>query len=90
MNTKQLTAAVILFAAAGAAMADAPYPPASNFVSIKSHADVIAELQQARAQGLISARNEYPIQPQVKQHLSREQVASQSAPTGTRNLYTGA
>lgn len=90
MNTKQLTAAVILFAAAGAAMADAPYPPETSFVSTKTHADVIAELQQARAQGLIAARNEYPIQPQVKQHLSREQVASQNAANGSANVYAGA
>jgi len=90
MNTKQLTAAVILFAAAGAAMAEAPYPPETSFVSTKTRADVIAELQQARAQGLIAVGNEYPIQPQVKQHLSREQVASQTATTGSVNLYSGA
>ncbi len=90
MNTKQLTAAIVLFAAAGAALAEAPYPPETNFVSTKTRADVIAELQQARAQGQISVRNEYPIQPQVKQHLTREQVASQTQPTGTANIYTGA
>lgn len=90
MNTKQLTAAIVLFAAAGAALAEAPYPPETNFVSTKTRADVIAELQQARAQGLIAVGNEYPIQPQVKQHLSREQVASQTQQTGTPDIYTGA
>ncbi|WP_075256193.1 DUF4148 domain-containing protein [Herbaspirillum camelliae] len=51
MNTKHLFAALLLSTTVGAAMAEAPYPVESKFVSTKTRADVIAELQQARSQG---------------------------------------
>ena len=50
MNTKHLFAALLLSTTVGAAMAEAPYPAETQFVSTKTRADVIAELQQARSQ----------------------------------------
>ncbi|GAI37062.1 unnamed protein product, partial [marine sediment metagenome] len=44
----------------GAAMAEAQYPAETRFVSTKTRADVVAELQQARANGqlLVSDRDQ--------------------------------
>lgn len=60
MKTKSLIAAVTLFAAAGAALADDTYPYVdhSKFVSTKTRAEVIAELNQARANGQVAANTE--------------------------------
>ncbi|WP_034302563.1 DUF4148 domain-containing protein [Herbaspirillum sp. RV1423] len=90
MNTKQITAAVILFAAAGAAMAEAPYPPETKFVSTKTRAEVISELQQAQAQGLIANGDNYPIVIQARSTRSREQVVSQSQSASDNSIYAGA
>ena len=51
MNIKKISAAVLMLSLAGAALAEAPYPEDSHFVSTKTRAEVIAELQQARANG---------------------------------------
>jgi hypothetical protein len=51
----------LLLAAAGAAMAEAPYPPETPFQSTQTRADVKAELQRAQANHEIASRNEYPI-----------------------------
>lgn len=45
--TKKLIAASILVSAAGAALAETPYPPETPFVSTKTRADVVAEVKQA-------------------------------------------
>jgi Domain of unknown function (DUF4148) len=53
MNVKQLIAATAVFAAAGSVYAQQReyIPPAEGFVSTKSRAEVIAELNQAKASG---------------------------------------
>jgi len=90
MNTKQITAAIVLFAAAGAAMAESPFPPETKFVSTKTRAEVTAELQQAQAQGLITNGNNYPIVIQARSPLTREQVVGQSKSSSDNSIYTGA
>jgi len=65
MNIKNLSAAVsaiVLFGVAGAALAGAPNPNSDDtqFVSTKTRAEVIAELQQARANGEILNNDNYP------------------------------
>lgn len=90
MNTKQITAAIVLFAAAGAAMAESPFPPETKFVSTKTRAEVTAELQQAQAQGLITNGNNYPIVIQARSPLTREQVVGQSKSSSDNGIYTGA
>lgn len=91
MNTKQITAAIVLFAAAGAAMAEAPYPPETKFVSTKTRAEVVAELQQAQAQGTLTNGNNYPIVIQARSPLTREQAVSQLKQGNTDNsIYAGA
>jgi len=51
MNIKKISAAVLMLSLAGAALAEAPYPEDSKFVSTKTRAEVVAELAQARANG---------------------------------------
>lgn len=51
MNIKKFSAAVLMLSLAGAALAEAPYPDDTKFVSTKTRAEVVAELQQARANG---------------------------------------
>ncbi|WP_413458508.1 DUF4148 domain-containing protein [Herbaspirillum huttiense] len=64
MNTKNIAknlfAGLLLTTAVGAAMAEASYVPQTKFVSTKTRAEVIAELQQARATGqlLVSDRDQ--------------------------------
>ena len=92
MNIKNITLAAALMIAAGTAMAEAPYPPETPFVSTQTRADVKAELQRARANGEITVRNEYPVVQQPSSHLSRQQVQSQVQQAGnsTQGLYSGA
>jgi len=90
MNTKQLTAALVLFTAAGAALAEAPYPPETKFVSTKTRSEVIAELKQAQAQGLITNGDNYPIQAQFHSTLTHSQVVSQLNQGNSGNMYSGA
>jgi len=61
MNAKNLIAAVAVFAAAGSAFADSTYPYVdhSGFVSTKSRAEVIAELNQANANGQVAHNTEF-------------------------------
>jgi hypothetical protein len=61
MNTKQLIAAVAVFAAAGSAFAiDGEMPlEQKNFVSTKTRAEVTAEVIQARQQGFAVGGNAY-------------------------------
>ena len=64
MNTKNIAknlfAGLLLTTTVGAAMAEAQYPAETRFVSTKTRADVVAELQQARANGqlLVSDRDQ--------------------------------
>ncbi len=88
MNTKQITAAIVLFAAASAAMAEAPFPAETKFVSTKTRAEVVAELKQAQAQHLIANDSNYPIVIQARSPLNREEALSQSK--ADSKLYSGA
>jgi len=90
MNTKQLTAALILLTAAGAALADSGDAPGTPFVSTKTRAEVIAELKQAQAQGLITNGDNYPIQAPSHSTLTHDQVVSQLHQGSTSSLYSGA
>lgn len=92
MNIKHLTIAAALLVTAGAAMADAPYPPEQPFVSTHTRADVKAELARARANGEIAVGNEYPIQHQATSQLTRQQVQAQiqQASHADQSLYNGA
>lgn len=93
MNIKNITLAAALLISAGAAMAEAPYPPATSFVSTQTRADVQAELQRARANGEIASRNEYPIVRQAPSHATRQQVQNdvqQASSAKDRDLYSGA
>lgn len=44
---RQLLAAAVLITVAGAASAEQPYPPEKPFVSTKTRAEVVAEINQA-------------------------------------------
>lgn len=93
MNIKHITATAALLLAAGAAMAETPYPPETPFVSTQTRADVKAELQRARANGEITVRNEYPVIRQSGSHLSRQQVQNdvqQASSAKAQSLYSGA
>ncbi|KAF1041757.1 MAG: hypothetical protein GAK35_03099 [Herbaspirillum frisingense] len=93
MNIKNILIAASLLTAAGAAMAEAPYPPETPFTSTQTRADVKAELQRARANGEVAVGNEYPIVRQAESHLSRQQVqseAQQASSAKDQNLYNGA
>lgn len=93
MNIKNIVVAASLLAAAGAAMAEAPYPPETAFHSTKTRADVQAELVRARANGEIAVRNEYPIIHQAPSTLSRQDVQNQlrqASSNAQQDLYSGA
>jgi hypothetical protein len=53
MNAKNIIAAVAAFAAAGSVFANemTPWPELENFKSTKTRAEVMAELEQAQAEG---------------------------------------
>ncbi|QJQ00826.1 MULTISPECIES: DUF4148 domain-containing protein [Herbaspirillum] len=92
MNIKNIVVAASLLAAAGAAMAEAPYPPQTPFHSTQTRADVKAELQRAQANHEIALRNEYPLVRQAPSKLSRQDVQNQlqQANRAAQSLYTGA
>ena len=74
MNAKPLIAGLIIFAAAGSAFAETPYPANDHFVSTKTRAQVIAELATARAQGLMDqSHTTYPLVEFDKKTASSEQ-----------------
>ena len=77
MNIKNIVAGVVLFSAFGAAMAEAPYPAETTFVSTKTRAEVIAELQQARAQGLLQSNDHSPEEQNFKSTKTRAQVINE-------------
>lgn len=92
MSIKNIVVAASLLAAAGAAMAEAPYPPETPFHSTQTRADVKAELQRAQANHEIVSRNEYPFIRQAPSQLSRQDVEKQvqQANGASQSLYTGA
>jgi hypothetical protein len=79
MNLKQLIAAGIVFTAAGYALATTAAPAETQQISGKTRAEVIAELQQARAEGLMDYNDlTYPIQTPVKSARTREEVSAEA------------
>lgn len=79
MNIKQLVAAATVLAATGAAFAEARYPVDTPFVSTKTRAEVRAELEQARAQGLLTRdRERHPVFAPVQSTRSREEVRAEA------------
>ena len=74
MNIRNISAGLVLLTVVGAALAEAPYPVESEFVSTKTRAEVIAELQQAREHGLVVTGDEYPAPAVAKSSLTRQQV----------------
>jgi hypothetical protein len=99
MNAKQLIAAVAVFAATGSAFAAAGYtPPAEGFVSTKTRAEVIAERNQAFAEGkLVIDEASYPnVQtasaPRTREEVRAEAIQSAKAhrEAGVNDLYFGA
>jgi hypothetical protein len=63
-KVKQLAAAALVFAATGTAFAQQTYPYVdfSGFHSTRSRAEVIADMKEAKAQGLMSYRDgNYPV-----------------------------
>ena len=79
MNLKQLIAAGIVFTAAGYALADTAAPAETQQISGKTRAEVIAELKQARAEGLMNFNDlTYPIQTPVKNARTREEVPAEA------------
>ncbi|MBB3211832.1 hypothetical protein FHW67_001100 [Herbaspirillum sp. Sphag1AN] len=90
MNATKITAAVLLFAAAGASFAENKYPPETKFVSTKTRAEVIEELKQARAEGLIVNGNNYPVFVVPHSTLTRAEVVSQLKGPVRNDIYTGA
>ncbi len=97
MNAKKLTAAVILFAAAGATFAqNAEFvAPDANFVSSKSRAEVVAEFKQARTNGALAfSEHNYPVianQASVQPRAAKQAGTMQSAGASqiNSNLYFG-
>lgn len=98
MNAKYLIAAVtVLAATAGPALAQAPVAPDADFVSSKTRAEVIAELQQARADGSLEyTEYSYPVLKANGDRKTRAQVRAELAqylhdrPSDvTKNLYFG-
>jgi hypothetical protein len=90
MNTKQLIAGLLVFAAAGSAFAVTPYPADDHFVSTKTRAEVQAELADARAQGLMNQGDAaYPVLVAEKSTLTRAQVEQQASNTVGNAVYNG-
>lgn len=98
MNVKQLIAAVAVLAATGSAFAQQTefVAPDANFMSSKSRAEVMAELNQAQAQGVLATREDtYPVidkqatmrsSADVRAEVTRSASASQSP----SDIYFGA
>lgn len=83
MNAKQLIAAAALISATGAVFAQSTefVRPDENFVSTKTRAEVMAELKQARIDGLYAVGGEeYPNQVLAASKTVRSQVAAAPAP----------
>ncbi len=79
MNAKKLIAAAVVFAAAGSALADNiyPYVDHSKFVSTKTRAEVMAELNQANAAGQIARGSEFVEFNNVVSTKTRAQVQAE-------------
>ncbi|HEY0848200.1 MAG TPA: DUF4148 domain-containing protein [Noviherbaspirillum sp.] len=79
MNAKNLIAAVTMFAAAGAALADSTYPYVefTNVAGTKTRAEVANELKSAQASGELARRTEYVEHTQVASGKTRAEVRAE-------------
>ncbi len=79
MNAKKLIAAVAVFAAAGSAMADQTYPYVefSNTPSVKTRAEVIAEMQGQTPAAKQAKNSEYVEFNQVATGKTRAEVRAE-------------
>ena len=77
MNIKHIIAITTLAFTSSAVFADSPYPIDKPFVSTKTRAEVIAELKEARAQGLLANRNNYPIIHSAPSYKTRAEVVAE-------------
>lgn len=90
MNTKQLIAAAVVFAAAGSAFAQQTefVAPDAGFVSSKTRADVVAELQQAYADGTLVQRDGADSVIVSNTHRSRDAVRA-AAKQANQDQFNG-
>jgi Domain of unknown function (DUF4148) len=90
MNISKIVIAATLVAAAGTAFAEASYPVEAPFVSSKTRAEVIAELQQASDQGRLNyAASAYPVLQAATSTQTRAAVKAElkvDAPVANREL----
>ncbi len=96
MNAKQMIIAIAVFAAAGSAFAQQRefVAPDANFTPAKTRAEVIAELNQAYADGTLVPRDGEDTVVVVNARRSRDDVHSKTPKAGQTNsnhdLYFGA
>lgn len=94
MKVKTLIAAVTLLASAGAVFADHvnPFVDHAGFVSSRTRAEVIAEMQQAAAKGSVTRNSENIGHSNVVSTRTRDEVlneAIQAAKSSLFNPYIG-
>jgi hypothetical protein len=80
MNAKKMIAALAVFAAAGSALADDttyPYVDHSKFVSTKTRAEVVAELNQAIAKSEIARNTDFVDVTTVASGKTRAEVRAE-------------
>lgn len=79
MNAKTLIAAVTLLTATGAVLADNTYPYVdhSNFVSTKTRADVVAEMNQGAAKSQLARNTEFIEHTNVASTKTRADVRAE-------------
>ena len=95
MNAKHLIAAVtVLATTGGSAIAQEYVVPDANFVSPKTRAEVVAELDQARADGSLNVHdNAYPVIPLTGTPRTRAEVVAefdQARADGSLNVHDNA
>jgi hypothetical protein len=76
MNRKTLAAALVLVAAAGSALADDITIDSTSFVSTRSRAEVLAELQQFKAAGVNPWSQSFDQLKSFKSAKTRAQVTA--------------
>jgi hypothetical protein len=101
MKAKYFAALGILFVAAASAFASDEYPePAAGFHSVKSSADVAVELNEAKAEGIASPRDDnysvdvhVQVAPRIRAEVRAEEIQwTNSDPyrqAGINDLYFG-
>lgn len=96
MNAKQLIASAALLVTAGAAIAQSTesVSPSAGFVSTKTRAEVVAELNQAYAQGVLVQRDGAdPVRSDSNRRsvaeVRQEAMRSMRANTPEADLYFG-